>query len=54
MNDIITIVFYSSIPVIIVAGVFCSILCGILISDIIETIKQYLKERRSKKNGIIR
>lgn len=54
MEDIITIVFYSSIPVIIVAGVFCSILWGILISDMIETVKHYLKERRSKKNGIIR
>lgn len=54
MKDIISIVFYSSIPVIIVAGVFCSILWSILICDIIETIKHYLKERRSKKNGIIR
>lgn len=54
MADIINIVFYASIPVIIVAGVFSSMLWGILISDIIETVKHDLRERRKKKNGIIR
>ena len=53
MTDIINIVFYASIPVIIVAGVFCSFLWGILLSDIIETIKEDIKERRKKKNGTI-
>lgn len=50
MNELITIIFFCSIPVILVVGIFSAILWSILICDVVEKIK---RERRQKNNGTL-